>query len=52
MTFLAFLPKPTQVVTISSATNNVNLRTQVGSPAYQAVIEQIEARIKQLVIYN
>jgi hypothetical protein len=26
--------------------------SEVGSPAYQAVIEQIEARIKQLAIYN
>jgi hypothetical protein len=34
MTFLAFLPKPTQVINISGATNNVNLRTQAGSPAY------------------
>jgi hypothetical protein len=34
MTFLAFLPKPTQVINISASANNVNLRTQAGSPAY------------------
>ena len=32
--FAALLPRPTKVVTISGATNDVNLRTLSGSPGY------------------
>ena len=32
--FVAFIPRPTKVVTLSAAANNINVFTDAGSPAY------------------